>query len=109
MLLHMTGPETREVFGTLIPENNTYDKALDAVTSHLSVKKNVRLERNVVHQTIQKEGESVEQFATRLRKITASCEYGEQTEDQIREQVTVTCRQGNCCDKLSKCLIPNLT
>ena len=63
MLLHMAGPETQEVFDTLIPANDTYDKALEALTSHFSVKKNVPFERNVFHQTKQKAGESVENLS----------------------------------------------
>ena len=100
MLLHMAGPETQEVFDTLTPANDTYDKALEALTSHFSVKKNVPFERNVFHQTKQKAGESVKQFVTRLRKLTASCEYGDQTEDQIRDQVIATCSSTGLRKKL---------
>ena len=100
MLLHMAGPETQEVFDTLTPANDTYDKALEALTSHFSVKKNVPFERNVFHDTKQKAGESVEQFVTRLRKLTASCEYGDQTEDHIRDQVIATCSSTGLRKKL---------
>jgi len=100
MLLHMAGPETQEVFDILTPENDTYDKALEAPTSHFSVKKNVPFEGNVFHQTKQKAGESVEQFFTRLRKLTASCDYGDQTEDQIRDQVIATCSSTGLRKKL---------
>ena len=100
MLLHMAGPETQEVFDTLTPANDTYDKALEALTSHFSVKKNVPFERNVFHQTKQKAGESIEQFVTRVRKLTASCEYGDQTEDQIRDQIIATCSSTGLRKKL---------
>ena len=82
MLLHMAGPETQEVVDALTPENDTYDKSLEALTSYFSVRKTVLFERNVFHQTKKKAGESVEQFFTRLRKLTTSCEYGDQTEGQ---------------------------
>ena len=100
MLLHMAGPETQEVLDTLAPENNTYDKTLEALTSHVSVKRNVPFERNVFHHTKQKAGESVEKFVTRLRKLTASCEYGDQTEDQIRDQVIAACSSTELLKKL---------
>ena len=37
------------------------------------------------------QGESTEQFVTRLRKLASTCEYGDQTNDQIRDQVIATC------------------
>ena len=91
MLLQMAGPETQEVFDTVTPENDTYDKALEALISHFLVKTSVPFERHVFHQTKQNAGQSVEHFVTRLRKLTASCEYGNQTEEQIRDQVIATC------------------
>ena len=60
MLLHMAGHQTQEVFDTLDPENDTYDKALEGLTLYFSVKKNVPFERNVFHQTKQQAGASVE-------------------------------------------------
>ena len=60
MLLHMVGPETREVFETLVPEDETYEKALEALDEHFSVKKNVPFERSVFHQARQKSSESIE-------------------------------------------------
>ena len=90
MLLHMVGPETQEVFETLVPEDNTYEKALKALDEHFSVKKNVPFERSVLQQARQKSGESIEQFVTTLRKLAATCEYGDTTNEQIRDQVIAT-------------------
>ena len=87
----MIGPETQEIFETLIPEDDTYEKALKALDEQFSVKKNVPFERSVFHQARQKSGESIEQFVTRLRKLAATCEYGDTTNEQIRDQVIATC------------------
>ena len=43
------------------------------------------------HQARQKSGESIEQFVKRLRKLAATCEYGDTTNEQIRDQVIATC------------------
>ena len=91
MLLHMAGPETQEVFETHTPVDDTYDKALEVLNTHFAVKKNILFERNVFHQARQKQGESTEQFVTRLRKLASTCEYGDQTNDQSRDQVIATC------------------
>ena len=101
MLLHMVGPETQEVFETLVPEDDTYEKALKALDEHFSVKKNVPFERSVFHQARQKSGESIEQFVTRLRKLAATCEYGDTTNEQKRDHVIATCTSS----KLRKRLI----
>ena len=42
-------------------------------------------------QVRQKSGESIEQFVTRLRKLEATCDYGDSTNEQIRYQVIATC------------------
>ena len=91
MLLHMAGPETQEVFETLTQVDDTYDKALEVLNTHFAVKKNIAFERNVFHQARQKQGESTEQFVIRLRKLASTCEYGDQKNDQIRDQVIATC------------------
>ena len=87
----MVGPETQEVFERLVPEDDTYEKALKAPDEHFSVKKNVPFERSVFHQARQKSGESIEQFVTRLRKLAATCDHGDTTNEQIRYQVIATC------------------
>ena len=35
-----------------------------------------------------------------MRKLTEPCEYGDQTEDQIRDQVIATCSSTGLCKKL---------
>ena len=87
----MTGPETQEVFDTITPADNMYDKALEVLNTHFSVKKNIPVERSVFYQARQKQGESTEQFVSRLRKLASTCERGDQTNDQIRDQVIATC------------------
>ena len=107
MLLHMTGNETQEVFDTITPAGNTYDKTLEVLNTHFSVKKNIPVERSVFHQARQKQGESTEQFVTRLRKLASTCECGNQTNDQIRDQVIATCSSSSF---RKKCLTePSLT
>ena len=54
MLLHMVGPETQKVFETLVPEDETYQKALRAQDEHFSVNKNISFERSVFHQARKK-------------------------------------------------------
>ena len=53
MLPHMAGPGTQDVFDTLTPVDNTYDKALEVLNTHFAVKKNISFEHSVFHQARQ--------------------------------------------------------
>ena len=91
ILSHMIGLEGQEIFETLSPTGDSYEHALEALSDHFSVRKNIPFERSVFHQAKQKPGESVEQFVTRLRRLASTCEYGNQTSEQIRDQVIAAC------------------
>ena len=64
--MHMAGPQTQEVFETLNPVDNTYDKALEVLNTHVAVNKNIPFECSLFRQARQKQGESTEQFVTHL-------------------------------------------
>ena len=39
----------------------------------------------------QREGETVAQFVTRLRQVVKDCDYGDQSDNQTRDQVVRRC------------------
>ena len=88
--VRITGPDTQGVFETLTDTGTEYQHALNKLDAHFSIKKNAPFERSVLHSTTQRKSESIEQFVTRLRKLTLYCEYGDSTEDQILDQVIAT-------------------
>ena len=90
MLLHPIGSETQEIFDTLADTGGTFDTALTTLNNHFSVQKNIPYEQSKFHQAHQEQGESIEQFVTRLRKLSSFCEHNHQDE-QIRDQVLVAC------------------
>ena len=49
---------------------------------------------------IQGQGEIVLQFVTRLRAAAKDCGYGDDTENQIRDEVLCKCRSDYLCRKL---------
>ena len=87
MLLHMAAPET-QVFETLTPADNMYDKVLEVLNTHFAVNKNTPF--YVFYRDRHKQGKSTEQSITSLGKLASTCEYGDQTNDQIRDQVIAT-------------------
>jgi len=91
IMLHLLGPETERIFDTLTPEDDTYEKAMQILNEHFKQKKNVPFEISVFHKASQKQGESMEQFVTRLRQLSLHCEYAATLNEQIRDQIIATC------------------
>jgi len=100
IMLHLLGPETERIFDTLTPEDDTYEKAMQILNEHLKQKKNVPFEISVFHKASQKQGESMEQFVTRLRQLSLHCEYAATLNEQIRDQIIATCTSSKLRKKL---------
>ncbi|XP_053376976.1 uncharacterized protein K02A2.6-like [Mercenaria mercenaria] len=94
LLLHLAGPETQEIFGTLTEtgEDKDYDKAVEKLTDYFKPKKNIAYERHIFRCEIQRESETVEQFSTRLKHLALTCEYGDIKDDMIRDQIVDKCQ-----------------
>ena len=75
MLLYQVGTETQEIFEMLANTGEDYDTAKTKLDEYFSPKKNVTYEIFQFRQATQQAGESVGQFATRLRKLTANCGF----------------------------------
>ena len=75
MLLYQAGPATQEIFETLPDTGEDFDTALTKLNDYFAPKKNVDYEIFQFRQAVQAPGETVEQFATRLRKVAANCEF----------------------------------
>ena len=108
LLLHLIGPQTQEIFETLgVEEDATYDQSIQVLDNHFVVQRNVSFERTVFHAARQNNGESIEQYVTRLRTLAQYCDYGNRTDENIRDQIVSTCRSSN----LRKILLstPDLT
>ena len=83
MLLYQAGSETQEIFETLADTGVDYATAKTKLDEYFSPKKNVTYEIFQFRQATQQTGESVEQFATRLRKLAANCEF-----DNVDKEIT---------------------
>ena len=75
LLLYQAGQATQEIFETLSDTGEDYDTAQAKLDEYFSPKKNVDFEIFQFRQASQQPGETVEQFATRLRKLAATCEF----------------------------------
>ena len=103
LLLHCAGPDVQDIFDVL-PDTGSakdYQKAEDALTGHFVIQVNIPYERHLFREMVQAEGETVDQFAVRLRRKAQQCDYGEQMEAQIRDQIVSRCQS----DKLRRKLL----
>ena len=100
LLLHLAAAETQEIFDTLAPAEDTFAAPFTALNTHFAVTKNVPYERSKLNQARQEPSESIDQFITRLRKLALTCEYGNNTEDQIRDRVIASCNSSKLRTKL---------
>ena len=64
---------------------------MKAIDDYFIPKANVPLERHLFRQIVQKVGETVDQFLCRLRQRAASCDFGDNEDDYIRDQVIDKC------------------
>ena len=99
MLLHLAGPATQDIFHTLTPADNTYEAALNTLDTHFAIRKNVPFERSIFHKAKQNQGESTDQYITRLRQLSAHCEYTD-VSDQICDQFIASCSSTKLRKKL---------
>ena len=102
LLLHSAGEAAQEIFETLADtgEAKDYEKAVKALDDYFIPKVNSTYQNHVFRSMEQQDGETVVQFVTRLRQMVKGCDYGEQAENQIRDQVVQRCKSHELRKKL---------
>ena len=93
LMLHLAGPDVEDIFLTLPNTGDVkdYRKAVDALNAYLAPKVDTKYARHSFRQLIQAPGETIRHFATRLRQASKDCDYGEDTDNQIRDEVLFKC------------------
>ena len=94
LLLHSAGQAVQDIFITLSDTGGVkdYDKAVTALTTYFQPAKNATYARHVFRNLQQQPGETVSQFATRLRKAVKDCDYLADEDNQIRDQILFQCK-----------------
>ncbi|XP_062619910.1 uncharacterized protein K02A2.6-like [Saccostrea cucullata] len=62
---------------------------LEAMRKHFEPQVNVIYERYIFNTTEQKQGETLDQYVTKLRQLADSCEFGSLTDDMIRDRLVL--------------------
>lgn len=92
-MLHFAGPDVQDIFYTLenTGEDSDYKAAVDALNAYFIPQVNSTLARHEFRQLKQEENETVSQFVTRLRRAGQDCNYGDDTDNHIRDEVVEKC------------------
>ncbi|XP_073835818.1 uncharacterized protein [Musca autumnalis] len=106
-LLHYAGTKVQEVFfnlphtedyvkrglliGGFIPHLNKYDDAVMKLQNFFAPKQNATYERQIFRKMKQEPNERIELFAVRLRTQAERCNFGNQIESNIKDQITEAC------------------
>ena len=81
----------QDIFETLSNKGVNYDDAVRALDGYFRPKVNHTYERHLFHQLQQKEGETTDQFITCRGQQAMKCNFGDQEDDNIRDQVIDKC------------------
>ena len=87
------GTDVQDIFSTLPDTGDAKDdrKAVDALNAYFVPKVDTVYARHCFRQLTQAPGETIRQFATRLRRAVTACNYGEDTDNQIRDEILCKC------------------
>lgn len=72
-------------------DTNSYDEAVLKLNRFFEPKKNVSYERHVFRQMKQNANERIDMFLMRLREQAERCDFGDQLDGNIRDQITSGC------------------
>ncbi|XP_037028486.1 uncharacterized protein K02A2.6-like [Bradysia coprophila] len=119
-LLHYAGPQVQEIFDNL-PDSptetkptvttgriefqvendedennendhdNEYSRTVAKLTDHFAPKQNKSYERHIFRKMSQGKNERIDSFAIRLREQANRCEFGNQKDENIKDQITAAC------------------
>ena len=90
MLLYQVGTKTQEIFETFQDTGDDYTTAKAKLNEYFLPKKNVDFEIFQFRQAIQQAGETVEQYATRLRKLAVYCEFND-INNEVKSVIIQNC------------------
>lgn len=91
LLLTVAGPQSIEVFNTLVFEQvddkGKYDVVMEKFDSHWMLRKNETFERYVFRSRLQQQGETFDSFLMDLKLKARTCNFGELQDSMIRDQI----------------------
>ena len=103
ILLHSAGPQVQETFTTLTVASELFMDTLNSLNLYFNPKKNVHYERYKFLQLKQEDGETIDNFVTRLKIHVKSCDYNNYNEDEVViDKLILSCTHPNIQNILLK-------
>lgn len=120
-LLHYAGPKVQDVYfnlpkpkeddatetrrgplagGYIAFQKDPYNEVVDVLQGFFAPKKNVTFERHIFRQTNQKADERIDSYVMRLRIQANRCDFGEQLDANIKDQITSGCSSASLRRKI---------
>ena len=100
-MLHLVGMKVQDIFETLEAPtpapDDPYEAAVGVLNKYFEYKPNITLEQHIFRKLVQRDSETVTQFATRLTGQAEICGFGD-SDEQIRDQLVERVRS----DQLQK-------
>ena len=93
LLLHLAGTDVQDIVSTLpnTGDAKDYKTAVDALNTYFISHVDTMYARHCFRQLTQAPGETIRQFATRLRRAVKDCDCGDDTDNQIRDEILCKC------------------
>ena len=92
LLFYLAGPDVETIFET-IPDNGEkkdYDVGATKPTQYFAPKKNIMYEIHLFRKAQQRQGETIDQFYTRLCQLAKTCEFADE-KHEIKIQLIERC------------------
>ena len=92
LLLYQAGQATQDIFDTLAEtgDDDDYDSAVASLDTYFSPKKHVDYEIFKFRDAKQQAHETIDQFATRLRKLAATCDFAS-IDKEVKSAIIQNC------------------
>ena len=89
----MAGTDVQDIFYTLPDTGDAkdYRKGVDALNAYFVPMVDTTYARHCFRQLTQAPGETIQQFAARLRRAAKDCGYGADTDNQIHDEILCKC------------------
>jgi len=80
--MHYMGAASFDIYDTVKEDNDEYKDVKDKMDTYFIPKNNSQFERHLFRKVYQKEGETLDQYCTRLRQLSINCDFPADTRNQ---------------------------
>ena len=91
LLLHVMGEKAIDVYNTFVfqdaGDEMKYNKVIEQFEAYCSPKKNITLERFHFNRCTQEKDESIDQYVTKLKALSKTCEFGTLENSLVKDRI----------------------